>query len=82
MLKTVCMGESVWTLRGPGAVGMAVPAAPFKDAVKKVAEAGDCHEQHSLTLVSDMAITSSSFHQCSYVSSDAEVELVPAEHHG
>ena len=58
MLKTVCMAESVWTLRGPGAVGMAVPAAPFKDAVKKVAEAGDCHEQHSLTLVSDMAITS------------------------
>ena len=57
MLKTVCMGESVWTLSGPGAVGQGVPAAPYADAVRKVAERGECYEQHSLTLASDKAIT-------------------------
>lgn len=57
MIRTSCIGESVWTFDGPTGVGKVVPAPAYADAVAIVAKRGYCYEQHSLSAVSNRAIT-------------------------
>ena len=59
MLKTECIGESIWTFDGPNGVGSkGTPSPAYTEATRMVARRGYCYEQHSLSADSNRAITS------------------------
>lgn len=56
MLRTNCIGESIWTFYGPGGMNSGTLAPAYGEAAKMVAERGDCYEQHAIGLKANKAI--------------------------
>ena len=57
MLRTSCIGESIWTFDGPQGINSGNLPPAYVEAAGMVAKRGYCYEQHSLTQPSNLALT-------------------------
>lgn len=58
MLRTNCIGESIWIFPGPTGMNSGTLSPAYADGTRMIAERGQCYEQHSIGIAADRAITS------------------------